>query len=116
MKFCWCTLMVCDIEESVHFYTEILGLRIQSRFKVQPDTEIAFLGEGETKVELVSRKEARSQINEDIWLGFEVGSLNKMIDFVMEKGITIYMFEPNAQTKIYYVKDPDGLKIQFVEN
>ena len=119
MKFCWTTIRVKDLEESLKFYQEIVGLRLDRRFKAGPGTEIAFLGDGETKVELIC-DEAKKDVNigEDISLGFEVESLDKMMDFVKEKGIAIHSgpIQPNPHIRFFYVLDPNGFKIQFVEN
>lgn len=43
MKFCWSTLKVKDMEESLKFYKEIVGLSEEQRFNAGPDTEIVFL-------------------------------------------------------------------------
>ncbi|MDF2677211.1 MAG: Glyoxalase/bleomycin resistance protein/dioxygenase, partial [Bacillota bacterium] len=56
MKFCWATLHVKNLEESIKFYEEVVGLEVSARFPAGPDMEIAFLGNGETKVELVWNK------------------------------------------------------------
>jgi len=118
MKFCWCTIMVKDIEESLKFYKEIVGLDVDRRFQAGPEIEIAFLGDGETKVELVYNRSAQQIcIGEDISLGFQVDSVDEMMRFVKEKGIGIHSgpFQPNPDTKFFYILDPNGLKIQFVE-
>lgn len=52
MKITWVTLSVKDMEESLRFYQEIVGLNIVNRFPAGPGVEIVFLGDGETKVEL----------------------------------------------------------------
>ena len=43
--------------------------------------------------------------------------LKEKLDFVKEKGIGIFEgpFQPNPDTRFFYVLDPNGLKIQFVE-
>ena len=119
MKFCWSTLMVKNMEESLKFYQEIVGLKIDRRFKAGEEVEIAFLGEGETKVELICDKN-KKEVNhgKDISLGFIVESVDDMIRFVKEKGISIHSgpFMPNPHIKFFYIMDPNGLKIQFVEN
>ena len=33
MKFCWVTINVRDLEKSLHFYQEIIGLNIHKRMK-----------------------------------------------------------------------------------
>lgn len=119
MKFCWSTIKVKNLGESLKFYEEIVGLKIINRYNSSPEKEIVFLGEGETKIELICDKNL-TEINygEDISLGFEVTSVDEMIKFVKEKEIDIYSgpFQPNPHIKFFYVQDPNGLKIQFVEN
>ncbi|WP_291632407.1 VOC family protein [Clostridium sp.] len=119
MKFCWSTLMVINLEESIKFYKEIVGLNVSRRFNAGPAVEIAFLGDGETKIELICNEAVKEvRLGEDISLGFEVNSLDEMMALVKEKGIDINSgpFQPNPHTKFFYVLDPNGLKIQFVEN
>ena len=111
--------MVKNMEESLKFYQEIVGLTIDRRFQAGPDTEIVFLGDGETKVELIcNRNKEKVNIGEDISLGFEVNSVDEMITVVKNKGLEIHggPFQPNPSTKFIYVLDPNGLKIQFVEH
>lgn len=119
MKFCWSTITVNNLEESLKFYQEIVGLTVDRRFKAGPNTEIAFLGDGETKVELICNgADKKVNIGQDISLGFEVGSVDEKLAAVKEKGIDINggPFQPNPHVKFFYVLDPNGLKIQFVEN
>ncbi|MFW5873501.1 MAG: VOC family protein [Bacillota bacterium] len=119
MRFCWITLHVNDLRESLEFYQEIVGLEIDRRFEAGGGREIAFLGDGETKVELVDDKNLEKvNTGKDISLGFEVNSLSEKMDFVKDKGITIHSgpFEPNPNLRFFFIQDPNGLKIQFVEN
>lgn len=82
MKFCWATLHVNNLEESIKFYKEIVGLEISSRFPASPNMEIAFLGDGETKVELIWNKDAeKANMGSDISLGFTVISAEDKINF-----------------------------------
>ena len=119
MKFCWSTLMVKNLQESLNFYVEIIGLSVNRRFNAGPGVEIAFLGDGETKIELVFN-EAFKDVNfgHDISLGFEVNSVDEMMNFIKERGIDVHSgpFQPNPNTRFFYLLDPNGLKIQFVEN
>jgi lactoylglutathione lyase len=119
MKFCWSTLNVKNMEESLKFYEEVVGLTVDKRFQAGPGMEIAFLGDGETKVELIYNENSTDiNVGKDISWGFEVKSVDEMMNFVKEKGIAIEggPFQPNPHVKFFYVKDPNGLKIQFVEN
>lgn len=119
MKFCWTTFNVKNMEESLQFYEEIVGLEIDERFNAGPGMEIVFLGDGETKVELIyDEKNKDINIGSDISLGFEVDSVDKKISFLEEKEISVHAgpFQPNPSIKFFFVLDPNGMKVQFVEN
>ncbi len=119
MKFCWSTLVVKDLDESLKFYKEILGLKENRRFNSGPGIEIAFLGEGETQIELMTSPQPREiNMGTDISLGFEIDSVDEKIAELKAKGIEIHSgpFQPAPYIKFFYVMDPNGLKIQLVEN
>ncbi len=118
MKFAHVTINVKDLEESVKFYQEVVGLPLVNRFPAGPNMEIVFLGEGETLVELIhDAANTDITIGKDISIGFAVDSLDDMMDFVKDKGIEIESgpFEPNPNTRFFFVLDPNGLRVQFIE-
>ena len=119
MGFCWTTLNVENMDESINFYESIVGLNLERRAKFGPDMEIAFLGDGETKVELIYDKSiAPLNIGSDVSLGFTTSSLENKLTFLKEKGISIHSgpFQPGPHIKFFFILDPNGLRIQFVEN
>ena len=119
MRFCWTTLNVKNMDESINFYENIVGLKLERRASFGPDMEIAFLGEGETKVELIYDKTNDSlDIGNDISLGFTTTSIENKLTFLKEKGINIHSgpFQPGPNIKFFFILDPNGLRIQFVEN
>ena len=119
MKFCWCTITVDNMEDSLKFYQEIVGLSISRRFAAGPGMEISFLGDGETKVELICNPNHKATNNAGgISLGFEVESVDEMIKFIKEKGLEVDSgpYQPNPHVKFFHVKDPNGVSVQFVEN
>lgn len=119
MKFCWSTLKVKDLEASLKFYQEFVGLKIDRRFKAGPGMEIVFLGDGETKIELIYDENSKEiDAGKDISWGFEVGSLDEMMKLAKEKGVELQsgVLQPNPHVRFFYALDPNGMKIQFVEN
>ena len=119
MKFCWVTIQVKDLEKSLHFYQEIMSLTIKRRMKPNPDMEIVFMGSGETKVELIcDAKKEKISMGQDISLGFEVDSIEEISEKLGKNKIPIYSgpFQPSPHSKFIYILDPDGVKIQLVEN
>ncbi|MGI6432557.1 MAG: VOC family protein [Sphaerochaetaceae bacterium] len=117
MKYVWTTIMVKNLQESLAFYQEIIGLPIKKRFFANQTREIAFLGEGETQVELIEQKDATFVIGNAITLGFKVESLQKALEFVAQKGIPVESgpFQPNEHTQFFFILDPNGVRIQFAQ-
>jgi len=119
MDFCWVTINVRDMEKSLAFYRDALGLELHRRMKPVPGTEIAFLGSGATEVELIrNEKNDDCAYGKDISLGFKVTSLEEAIALLASKGTPLHSgpFSPSPTIKFAYVLDPDGLKIQIVED
>lgn len=118
MSFLWTTLHVKNLETSLSFYKDVLGLSLERRFSPSEGMSIAFLGNGETKVELIeSSNNLSPSYGQDFSMGFSVPSLKVMYTLLEEKGIPILAgpFSPNPSIRFIYVRDPDGLKIQLVE-
>jgi len=118
MKFLWTTLLVDNMDESLKFYEDIVGLKLADRFQAGPGMEISFVGEGETKVELIcSEKLKKLDAGNRVTLGFKVESLDEKINFIKEKGIDIITgpVQPNPVLKYFIIKDPNGVKIQIAE-
>ena len=77
------------------------------------------MGNGETEIELIWDKNKEScDMGKDISLGFVVDSVDKQITLLKEKGVQILTepISPNPNIRFFFALDPNGLKIQFVEN
>ena len=119
MKFLWVTLSVRDMGESLKFYQEIVGLPVVRRFSGEEMGEFAFLGDGETKVELIAHpSKPENHYGKEMSIGFEVESVERKMQFIREKGLAVESgpFEPNPHVRFFFVKDPNGIRVQFVEN
>lgn len=119
MKFAWCTILVKDMEESLKFYRDVLGLPLNRRFSGGPGREISFVGEGDTKIELICEAgRAPAGKPGGITLGFVVDSLEQTMAYLRDKGVKIDSgpFRPNPHIQYIFVSDPDGVKVQFAEN
>jgi len=119
MKMCWVTINVKNMEQSLQFYTETVGLTVDRRINPMPGTEIAFLKAGGIEVELIKNdRNPDPQFGRDISLGFEVESVDDLKSELEElDGLEIEgPFQPNPRIKFFYIQDPNGVKIQFVEN
>jgi lactoylglutathione lyase len=119
MKFLWCTLHVKSLEASLQFYQDVVGLDLSRRFGEKPGPLFAFLGGEGSEIELIEDgRGAPAEYGKDISLGFEVANLDEIMAFVREKGIPVHSgpVQPNPYVRFFFVQDPDGLLIQFVEN
>ncbi len=118
MKFLWVTLTVKNMEDSLKFYQEIVGLPVARRFKAEGVGEIAFLCDGDTKLELIENPSwSEPQYGRELSIGFEVDSLEEKMQFIRDKGLAVEgPFAPNPHVRFFFVKDPSGIRVQFVEN
>ncbi len=119
MSFCHVTLTVKDMEASLRFYTETVRLPVVKRFQAGPDTEIAFLGAGETKVELICGKNCPEAIvGNGISIGFEVEDVPTKFQALKSGGIHVIsdIIQPNPHARFFYIADPDGFRVQLMEN
>lgn len=118
MIFSWCTITVKDLDESINFYENIIGLELTKRFKAG-NTECAFLGQGETKVELIKVDDHNSfDIGLDISLGFETENLDNELNVLKDNEVNILtdVIKPTPHIKFVKITDPNGVKIQILEN
>jgi lactoylglutathione lyase len=120
MKYLWTTINVKDMDASIAYYSDLVGLKALNRFPAGPGKEITFMGngiDGETTVELIADANLKSiAFSEFINLGFAVSSMDDMLTAVKNRNIPIHSgpFETPA-FQFFTIKDPDGLNIQFFE-
>ena len=118
MNISWITLTVKNMDESLNFYTEVVGLTLEDRRPAGPQMELAFLGDGETKLELVCNQAVTDfDMGQSISLGFAVASVDQTMATFKKKGIAIHSgpFQPAPYIRFFFITDPNGLKIQLIE-
>lgn len=119
MHFC---INVKDLEKSIHFYRDILGLKLSRRVEVpENNAEIAFvLGEGsDVGIELTHWRDKKEYVEGDYLdhIALGVQDVEGTIEKLRKKGVEIAM-EPfslrGSASKIAFIKDPDGIWIELV--
>ena len=119
MKFVHVTLSVKDLEASLRFYQDVVGLEITRRFSSGSNSEIVFLSSGDTQVELISRPgQDVAEPGRGISMGFETQSLEDTMALVKEKGFETdgEISSPNPSVRFFFASDPDGYRVQFVHS
>lgn len=120
MKYLWTTINVENLEESIEFYTDLVGLKLLKRFPAGPGVEIAFMGNGtdnETLVELLlDKSNGTIDYSRFISIGFAVDSVAAMLETLKSRNIPVHSGPIETQGSIFFtVKDPDGLSVQFFQ-
>lgn len=120
MKFLWTTIHVKDMDESIAFYSNMLGLQLIKRFPAGPGMEIAFMGnniDGETLIELINDSSVKEiDFGDMISVGFSVESVESMLEKIKSYNIPVHSGPMNTPTATFFiVKDPNGLSVQFFQ-
>lgn len=123
MKILHTSITVKDMEESIEFYCDVIGLELQGRREIPENkAEIAFLGdrESDSRIELTYWKEKEGWIEGDELdhVAFAVPDMDEAIKRFLEQKVEIPM-EPytlkGSTTRIAFIKDPNGIWLEIVE-
>lgn len=120
MKVCWCTIRVNDLEQSKRFYGDVLGLELDNTFSPMPGRTIAFFkGDEGAEIELIYDEGKPAPISDEkISIGFAVDNLELMLQQVKNNNVEILKgpLTLGKDTYCFFIKDPNGIEIQIVEN
>lgn len=117
MKIVHITINTADLDKSVSFYQDILGLSIARDMRNQGKANIVFLKDQESdlEIELIENKDHPYQ-GSGISIGFATDQLDAKAEWLKEKDIVPGpVISPNPATRFFYIKDPSGVDIQFIE-
>lgn len=121
MNYKFATIRVRDLEESIKFYSDIIGLKEAFRLNLM-GSKIAFLSdENNNKIELLEFEHMKnvipSEINPLVSIGFDVENLDETMTMVKEKKLEIILGPINTPNggRFIYIKDPNGVEINLIE-
>ncbi len=114
-------MRVSDMDQTIRFYTGVLGLEVMER-KVSPrGSHLAFLKvpNSEESIELCSFPASGPvKVQEDlVHLAFEVDNLDDTIAVLKGKGITITdgPTRSSSGSRFIFIDAPDGYEIELIE-
>ena len=117
MQMIHVTIMTKCLNESVQFYEEQVGLSIVRDMRDNPEHQIVFMSDksGGTCVELVNNPTG-AYYGGGISMGFAVEDIDKEYTKKEEQGFRPGpMISPNPHARFFFVKDPNGVDIQFIQ-
>jgi lactoylglutathione lyase len=115
MKVKYATIIVEDMEESIKFYTDVMGFEINSQHNPRPGITITLLkGEGDAMIELIKNTENETGL---FSVGMDVEDMNTTVKELRSKGAKITM-EPIPITvgTLAFIEDPNGVKIALIQH
>ena len=114
MKMEHVTIRVADMEKSIAFYTDVMGLKIQR--DMRPRAPIVFLAEtpDDVPVELIQETENIYK-GSGIDVGFHCDDVQGAYDRLQAAGYELSeMRSPRPGVHFFYVKDPNGVSVQLI--
>ncbi|MBR5474317.1 MAG: VOC family protein [Lachnospiraceae bacterium] len=116
MKMLHITIRTNRFEEEMRFFLNYVGLKIERDLRPQ-GRNMVFLANaaGETCIEIIEREEAENAGNEQLSIGFQTEDVEKKREELLADGFEVTpMIRPMPNVKFFFVKDPAGVKIQFI--
>ena len=114
-------MRVSDMEETIRFYTEVLGLEVLERKTSPRGSHLAFLRvpNSEELIELCSFPASGPvKVQEDlVHLAFQVDNLDDTVRTLTEKGIQITdgPTKTSSGSRFIFIDAPDGYEIELIE-
>ena len=111
------TIHVSDLDASLRFYHDTLGLPIVRQFQ-GGGGPIAMLGEeGQPQLELVGFGKPAEAVGRGLSIGFVVDDLDKpMAELAGKVPAFKGPVSPNPHVRFAFTADPDGYTVQLLEN
>jgi len=120
-KYLHTRFRVSDMEASLRFYGDVLGLKVIERKTSPRGSQLAFLEApgSDSEIELCSfPASGRVEVPEDlVHLAFQVESLDECMARLKEAGapITEGPIETSDGTKFIFTEDPDRYEIELMQ-
>lgn len=111
------TIRTARFEEEIAFYRDIVKLQIVREIH-EGSRNIVFLSDGpeSTCIEVIQNPEASRTGNPYLSVGFHTEDAERLRNELLKQGYEVSPMEsPAPVVKFFFVKDPAGIAVQFVQ-
>ena len=116
MNILWTTININDMDATIRFYEEVLEVKGIRRFPAGPGREIAMLGDGEAKLEVICDKNKTAEKITGVSMGYPVEDLDAKLESLKKMGFKPGpVISPHPGLRFAFLEDPNGINVQFVE-
>ena len=113
-------IRVKDLDETLAFYVDFLGLRETRRSPIGDEATLVFLSDHSESyhIELTYNHDGREYDlgNQFGHLAFYVDDLEPLVEEVERRGMWYRRSKPQMSSKYIFVRDPNGYDIEILEN
>ena len=120
-KFLHTRMRVSDLDQTIQFYAEVLGLEVLERKTSPRGSQLAFLKvpNSDELIELTSFPPSGPvRVQEDlVHLAFQVESLNETIVSLNAKGVKVTdgPTQTSSGSRFIFIDAPDGYEVELIE-
>ncbi len=109
------TMIVKDMDESIKFYTEVMGFAVDSQYHPHPGAGITLLkGKGEVMIELIQAANFAIGLYS---VGMDVKDLDAVLEELKSKGAKITLEPTPTQVgRMAFLEDPNGVRFALIQH
>ena len=119
MRLAHTMIRVRNLDASLKFYCDFLGLKEVRRKELGDEATLVFLTDGSQNyhIEFTYNKDGRDYTigNQFGHLAFHVDDLNGVISDVKARGWWFRQSKPTASSQYIFVHDPDGYDVEILQ-
>ena len=119
MRLAHTMIRVQNLDASLKFYCDFLGLKEVRRKELGDEATLVFLTDGSQNyhIELTYNKDGRDYTIGDQFghLAFHVDDLNGVISDVKARGWWFRQSKPTASSQYIFIHDPDGYDVEILQ-
>ena len=119
MKFIHSTVYTKDLDRSIKFYEEVMGLKLNNRFKTPDDKEIAFMDAGNgVQLEFIQYANGYAPaIDKQPTWAFEADDFEAMLKFIEESDeFRVEQGPVEVPGERFFFYDINGVYVQIMEH